>query len=167
MSTNYTPTERCTIDQALKNAELQGIEVNLKDASDGTYWFTAFGSSAFISVEDGWVRGGARFGGNENVELILSHVTNIWDWVDENQDEYEFYSLWTDEERLVHAESWAESIIENLEGERKWAIAHNEPSEEIPTLEDATADVLQSMRGQYKELKIPTELPLATPFTDN
>ena len=95
MSIYYLPKERCTIEQALKNAELWGMNVNDKEAKEGKYWVEDFGSSAMVCVEDGWVRRGARYGANDNdtVDLILTQVANC-EWVDEHDEAYFAYANW-------------------------------------------------------------------------
>ena len=114
MSTSYLPTERCTIDQAKKNAEIRGISVT--KGKNGDYWFEQYGSKAMLCVEAGWVRGGKRFGGNDEgtVELILSEVTNCH-WVNEHDDHFSAYLNWDEKERLESAREVAGDVIEAAE----------------------------------------------------
>ena len=113
---NYVPTKRCTIEQALKNAELEGIEVHRNKENTCAFLHRSSDTALFVDLKDGWVRSGhgyssdyshysATYAGDplHAIESVLTSITNC-DWVDENQDEYELYSLWTDEERLTDAE---------------------------------------------------------------
>ena len=154
MSTGYLPTERCTIEQAKKNAEIRGINVT-KDRN-GYYWFDQYGSKAVLCVEEGWVRGGKRCGANDDdtVELILSEVTNC-QWVNECDDEFSAYLNWDDNERMESAREVAEDVIETAESE----------GYEL-TEREAINDELHYERCERKRIGVGDLLPLAAPVRE-
>ena len=168
----FNPKARCTIDQALKNAELQGIEVYKDEENPNAYTFlspkkhpTLEEVVIVLMVEDGWVRSGSSFFVEkefyEHIKSALTSITNC-DWVDEHQFEWELYSLWTDDERLALAKQNAVALNE----EREWEIAHDGSSEiEYMTLEEAIEDELDWWREKQIDCGVPNELPLATPIT--
>ncbi len=154
MSAGYLPTERCTIDQAIKNAEIRGISAT--KGKNGDYWFEQYGSKAMLCVEAGWVRGGKRFGGNDEdtVELILSEVTNC-QWVNEHDDHFSAYLNWGEKERLESAREVAGDVIEAAE------IAGYELTEQ-----EAVNDELHYERSERKRIGVGDLLPLAVPVQE-
>ena len=154
MSTGYLPTERCTIDQAKKNAEIRGISGTR--GKKGNYWFEQYGSKAMLCVEAGWVRGGKRCGDNDddNVELILSEVTNC-QWVSEHDDQFSAYLNWDEKERLESAREVATDVIDAAEIE----------GYEL-TEQEAINDELHYERSERKRIGVGDSLPLAAPVRE-
>ena len=154
MSTNYLPTERCTIDQAKKNAEIRGMIIT--SGKNGNYWFEQYGSKAMLCVEDGWVRGGKRSGcsDEDTVELILSEVTNC-QWVNEHDDQFSAYLNWDESERLESAREVAADVIEAAEMD----------GYEL-TEQEAINDELHYERSERKRIGVGDLLPLAAPVRE-
>ena len=149
MSTYYLPKERCTLEQAIKNSEIRGIEII--NVQKTVYRCEGFGAKACISIENGWVRGGWQYGPNdaETVQFILSQVSNC-DWTSEYGEEFFAYLNWDEKERFLSAREAADDVIENAKMEGYTL-----------TKQEAIKDELHYELSERERFGIGDTLPLA------
>jgi hypothetical protein len=174
VSFSYVPTERCTIDQTLKNAELiGGIDVE-EDAE--AYWFgdreAVKTSLVLLQVENGWVKSGEiRSYGKAMPSMLrpapplhtlpLSSLTNC-DWAGEDEERYGAYQHWTEEERLAQAKESAQQFMTDVV---ECQIARDGTSEHgNTTLEKEIEKELKRIAELREQYGVPDELPLAKPL---
>ena len=153
MSIHFCPTERCTIEQAEDNANILSIEIMKKNQN--SYWVCDGDRSAFLEVEDGWIRGAHQANARctvDNTVALIAELTNCR-WVDEYDHEaMQVFLFWYDEEILLEAQNCIEDRIQV------------DPNDEWGTRDQELENQLNYLYSRRKKFGVEGDLLIAEPL---